>query len=580
MAITEISLSTQALDATLIPSKISTNPADNFTFPGNVSLLHGAPAVILTIGSDTLSEIDFSSGNGSIVRTSIAGTAVGDLAIDVTPGNTLFIGDSGSPDPSAYLQVESTTQGLLPPRLTTSQRNLIASPAAGLQIYNTTTNQPEVYNGTSWVPMGGSTSFVDDVFTAPSSGTGQIFTLSQTPVANSEVVNHNGLVLRPTTDYTISGTTLTILENVLTGESIQATYAHDMGGTSVTPGGPNTSVQFNNGGTFDGSANLEYSEGGGENQLVITATGGDVPLLRFHSTAQGGEIQIQNDTGSVTLVDLYGDPAGNYSIYANGTITLSTDAAGASPLWLFDAVGALTTPGDITLTGGNLNFTDPNNAVVFDGDRYIGGNTGPTLEINNDNASGTVHINTAGSHLWNFNASGVLVTPGAIDLATHQIHNVVDPTSAQDAATKNYVDGGAHTVAGANTQIQFNNSGAFGASASLTWNGSDVTIGGGLRTTGLIKSNLVTTSSASYTVLSTDYTVLGNAAGNVINVTLPAASAVSGRILNFKKTDSSANAVNVNRAGADLIDGQTSVPLTVQYQSVTIQSDGTNWNIL
>jgi hypothetical protein len=29
---------------------------------------------------------------------------------------------------------------------------------------------------------------------------------------------------------------------------------------------------------------------------------------------------------------------------------------------------------------------------------------------------------------------------GALDLQTNQIHNIVDPTSAQDAATKNYVD--------------------------------------------------------------------------------------------------------------------------------------------
>jgi hypothetical protein len=34
--------------------------------------------------------------------------------------------------------------------MTTTQRNAIASPAAGLQIYNTTTNTNDIYNGAAW----------------------------------------------------------------------------------------------------------------------------------------------------------------------------------------------------------------------------------------------------------------------------------------------------------------------------------------------------------------------------------------------------------------------------------------------
>src|SRR5579864_8160395 len=36
MSVTELNLTTQAMDGTLRPSKISTNPADDFTFPNNV----------------------------------------------------------------------------------------------------------------------------------------------------------------------------------------------------------------------------------------------------------------------------------------------------------------------------------------------------------------------------------------------------------------------------------------------------------------------------------------------------------------------------------------------------------------
>lgn len=51
---------------------------------------------------------------------------------------------------SAVLQADSTIQGFLPPRMTTTQKNAIATPAAGLIVYDTTTNKACCYNGTSW----------------------------------------------------------------------------------------------------------------------------------------------------------------------------------------------------------------------------------------------------------------------------------------------------------------------------------------------------------------------------------------------------------------------------------------------
>jgi hypothetical protein len=51
---------------------------------------------------------------------------------------------------SAILQLESTTKGFLPPRMTTSEVNSIASPAEGLVVYSTTENQLCLYNGSSW----------------------------------------------------------------------------------------------------------------------------------------------------------------------------------------------------------------------------------------------------------------------------------------------------------------------------------------------------------------------------------------------------------------------------------------------
>jgi hypothetical protein len=57
------------------------------------------------------------------------------------------------PDNSAILDITSTAKGVLFPRMTTGQRNLISSPATGLVIYNSTTNCVEFYNSSAWQPI-------------------------------------------------------------------------------------------------------------------------------------------------------------------------------------------------------------------------------------------------------------------------------------------------------------------------------------------------------------------------------------------------------------------------------------------
>jgi hypothetical protein len=51
---------------------------------------------------------------------------------------------------SAVLEMESTTKGMLLPRMTTAERTAIATPAAGLQVYDTTENANYFFDGTAW----------------------------------------------------------------------------------------------------------------------------------------------------------------------------------------------------------------------------------------------------------------------------------------------------------------------------------------------------------------------------------------------------------------------------------------------
>jgi hypothetical protein len=63
------------------------------------------------------------------------------------------MGSATAYNASALVAMESTTTGFLPPRMTTTQKNAIATPATGLQVYDTTLNRPCFYDGTTWITL-------------------------------------------------------------------------------------------------------------------------------------------------------------------------------------------------------------------------------------------------------------------------------------------------------------------------------------------------------------------------------------------------------------------------------------------
>lgn len=76
---------------------------------------------------------------------------LGNLGIDTVPGSAkLQIYNTGT---NFSVRIDSTTGGVLFPRMTTTQRNALSALAGGLVIYNTTTNTMQFYNGTSWFDM-------------------------------------------------------------------------------------------------------------------------------------------------------------------------------------------------------------------------------------------------------------------------------------------------------------------------------------------------------------------------------------------------------------------------------------------
>jgi hypothetical protein len=92
----------------------------------------------------------FAAGDFILYRSSTGG------GVANTPVYSIFnngnIGINTTTDvASSKFTIDSTTQGFLPPRMTTTQKNAIASPAAGLMVYDTTLNVISFYNGTMWL---------------------------------------------------------------------------------------------------------------------------------------------------------------------------------------------------------------------------------------------------------------------------------------------------------------------------------------------------------------------------------------------------------------------------------------------
>lgn len=106
----------------------------------------GATAANVIAGKTTYSFYSnnpTATGGGTSWNLYVNGTAPNYINGVLTIGTT-------TPDAAAKVQINSTTQGFLPPRMTTTQRNAIATPPAGLMIYNTSTNKLNFYNGTAW----------------------------------------------------------------------------------------------------------------------------------------------------------------------------------------------------------------------------------------------------------------------------------------------------------------------------------------------------------------------------------------------------------------------------------------------
>ena len=125
--------------------------AGGLEFPGGKYIALRGTSIVQAAESNSY-RLSFNSGTNTELNTgtyiAFGTDAAGEAARIISAGN--FGIGTATPNANALLDVTSTTKAFMPPRMTTTQKNAIASPTAGMVVYDSTLNKLAVYTGAAW----------------------------------------------------------------------------------------------------------------------------------------------------------------------------------------------------------------------------------------------------------------------------------------------------------------------------------------------------------------------------------------------------------------------------------------------
>jgi len=298
----------------------------------------------------------------------------------VTHDGIMAIG-TPSPNASALLDVTSTTRGFLAPRVTTTQRNAIATPATGLLVFTTDAGDAGIFqffDGTEWVDVGGGGAEVGGLWEAD--GTNDFIEYDDTlggvrigrvtgqpaPATDWLLDVTNSVVYTTTNKVGINSSTIsTGLELDVTGNIGATNYCDQDGGDCFSAGDI---------ATLAGGGAGKWDDADEAGDIKYNEADGDV-LIGIDSSVAAG-------LNANATSDLYvaGQIIGNTTINATTSMT--------SPIFLAGD-GAAATP--------SVRFTnDPDVGLYLAGTNILGFATNATQQMIID-ANGDVGIGLAGT---------------------------------------------------------------------------------------------------------------------------------------------------------------------------------------
>lgn len=310
---------TLATNATLTQERVLTGTANQIVITdggagGNVTL--STPQNIHTGATPTFAGLTLSGASANKVVYTDGSKALTTTANFHFDGSVLILGAAVAAG-GALLTLTSTTQGLRIPVMTTAQRDLIAGPAEGLILYNSTTQQVNYRDASSWLGLasGISGSGTLNYVTVWSSGTAVTGFLGlQFTNAAGLVVNENG---DAAIDVRFEGDTASNLfwvdastETIQFGTTVAGQIAF-FRSTNVVFGENGGGIDFRiEGVDFGGGVqtNLFYVDSGSNGVTIGTSVAGDIakfygggsPLIVFNEDAGDRDIRFES-TGNAFM---------------------------------------------------------------------------------------------------------------------------------------------------------------------------------------------------------------------------------------------------------------------------------------
>jgi len=460
----------------------------------------------------------------------------------ITTSGQIGIGTS-NPDASAILDIVSSTTGILIPRLTTSQRNSISSPAQGLLIFNTSTNSFEYYDGTSWQTIITATSTVP--FNLIASGT------------NTSA----NMVVGTGASFTTNDDAFTIQDNLDNSKKAKFEASGITSGTTKTyilPDANGTLALLDISQTFLGTQTFNDISVTGNTTLGNASTDN----VTFNATVASNIVP----DGSATRNLGTGSSYWNY-IYANG---IRSQSDGFRLIYyptiqkaFFDIVDPGTNKPLVTI-GPLTNTSTLENGGVAVKERTTGnlragigwnGNSWAAGVGNQDNSSTPYGAQFLFDPANNTNDPRIVVLNGSTT-PVFLVDKEGDVTASSVTVTGNTTVNGNTTLGNANSDaLTINATSTFAAAVNFP----------------------VTTVNGNTTLDNSHFLVLVDASGGAVTITLPSASTNTGRMYVIMKTDN-VNSVTIQASGSDNINSGTSLTISSQWGKYTLMSaGGTQW---